>query len=272
MRFSLLVTLFALAGCPDPVDPNLPGGGAPGGEIAPMGPNGGPPQEGAPQPADGAAPPTDGAPQPAGAGASPAPAPPTPPGLASLVKNGATVTVSGTLEGAKKAQIDFQFYTKAGKEESVSAPENIEIVQVTDGTFSVKAPATSDRDLYITATAKQGDQPASTDPVGFVGPLKLAGKDLAVTIKLLPNGVAKHPWFREGGPPLGGALPPTDGAAPPPNGTAPPAGGAAPTPDGKAAPTPTPAVPPTPAAPAAKAPAAAPKVDAKAGKAPAAPK
>ena len=278
MRFTLLVSLFALAGCPDPVDPNVPGGGAPGGELAPMGPNGGAPPDGAPVPA------ADGV---AAAPTQPEGTPPTPPGLASLVKDGAVVTIKGTLEGAKKAQVDFQFYSKDAPGALQGPPENVEIVQVTDGTFSVKAPATSDAELYITATAKQGEQPAPSDPSGFAGPLTLAGKDLAVTIKLAPNGASKLPWFRDADPTAAGAAPGSDGMAPM-NGAAPAAGSAAPAagaaPVAPAAGSAAPAAPakgtaaegnatPTPAsAPAAPKSPASPKSDAKAGKAPAAPK
>ncbi len=173
---------------PPPGDPNAPPPGAPGDAASP-------PAD--PNVAQGNPPPADG-PQPGG---SP-PAPFKPAGLASLVKDGKSVTISGTVTGLKVAQIDV---TAVKTVDGQAVPEVLEILQVTDGTFSIKAPATFDRELYLTATAPptEGKLPGESEMGGgYSKAIKLAGADVKVDIafKKDPEWITGLPWFRKDAP------------------------------------------------------------------------
>ncbi len=237
----LSFTLLALPGCPQPEDP-LAADAAQNGGATPGSP-GNPPQanpDGSTNPA-----PPDGSTPGAGAPFKPA-------GFASLITDGKTVTITGKLIGAQTAQIDF---TAIKEVEGTATPEVIEIVNATDGTFTVTAPATYDREIYVTAVSTQADKgPSPEDPGGMAAaPIKLAGVDVTVevTVSKDPDWMKKLPWYREGAPlpPDAGALegggaggvpapPPTPGAdgstpsavpgtqATPPAAGTPPAGGA----------------------------------------------
>ncbi|MES2644144.1 MAG: hypothetical protein V4850_31955 [Myxococcota bacterium] len=226
-----LVVLLPLAGCPQPADPGAPVGPAPDGALPPgaPGPDGGVPG-GAPGPA------VEGGP-PAGA-VTGVPDNFAAPGLASFITDGKSVTLSGTVVGAKEVQIDV---TAVREVDGQPTPEVLEIVRTTDGTFSIKAPATFDRTLYVSAIAVTDKQPSPSDPGGVAAPVKLEGKDVKVEIVVGkdPAYARSLPWWREPGddmaPPSGGTpggtpggppiAAPADGAAPPvaaPASTAPP--------------------------------------------------
>lgn len=185
--------LLLLAGCPDPSTTVPSPDGAPG--QPPPGAPGAPGEPGQPP-----GPPGDAAAPPAGdAAAAPAAAPGAtftpPPGLASLIGQGASVTLSGTVKGGgANVQLDVIYLDGAGDRQT---PVPLEIATVTGGSFSLKAPATYDRELWLVATDRKGDQPAPTDPVGHFGPFKLEGKDVTATIELAADGAKKLPWYQD---------------------------------------------------------------------------
>lgn len=213
---------LCLTGCPQPEDP-LAAATSQDGTATPGDP-GNPPQ--AP---DGTTPPpapTD--------GSAPAPGEAFKPvGFASLIVDGKSVVIHGKLVGAKTAQVDF---TAIKEVEGSATPEVIEIVNVTDGTFTVTAPATYEREIYVSAVAVKGTAgPTPDDPGGAAkDPIKLAGQDVNVEITLStdPDWMKKLPWYREGAPTPpdpsalegGGAGNP---AVPPPPGASTDAGAAA---------------------------------------------
>lgn len=196
-------------GGPPPVGtPGAEGGPPPGGEGGPppggeAGAEGVPAGEGAPPPEGGAAP-GPFVPEPGAGGVTP-PAPPV--GLSSLVKDGKTITITGKLVGATEAQVDVQTVRADGAK---SSPELLEIIKVTDGTFSIKAPATYDRPLYLTAQVHGPDGSKPSELAGAADPIKLEGKDISVEIKLTtgPEWLKKLPWGEGGMKPVGGAPPP----------------------------------------------------------------
>lgn len=221
----LLLPLLFLAGCPEPVE-ELSAAGGPGGAPPPGQPGGPPPGDGSGAPGQPGAPGEGGAPDAPGEGAVPGegaapvdgaaaagvpadgalPPGPTPPAdlttrsLKSLAKGGATVKIRGTLKGATKAQVDFTAVTDL---DGQKAPEILQIVQVTDGTFEVEAPATFDREIYITASAdEKGDGISPDDPGGMAAPVQLTGSDVTVEITVGTDGVwmKSLPWSM-GGPP-----------------------------------------------------------------------
>jgi hypothetical protein len=160
--------------------------------------------------------------------------------FASIIGDGPTVTISGTVKGAKVAQVDF---TIAKEMDGHKMPELLQVVKVTDGTFSVKAPANYDQPIYISAVSDtNGDGLNPDDPSGCAAePVKLAGKDVKLEISISADSswVKKMPWYSaDMAPPqpvgAGGAAAP--GGAPPaaPGGAAP--DGAAPAAPGGAAP------------------------------------
>jgi hypothetical protein len=213
MRYAVLLLSAVLLGCPTDETPS----GAP-----PAGP-------GAPAEGDPAAPPPGGE-----AGTPPAAAP----GLASFIKDGKSIKLSGKLEGATKGTVDVQ----AVDPDNDKQPRLLESISVVDGTFSVDAPATFDGDIYLTAIgeAAEGKPPLG----GAAEPVKFEGKDVAVVIKLTdsPDWMKKLPWGASAQPDPGtgsgpGGAPPEGGAAGP--GGPPPAGGTAgpggPPPEGGAA-------------------------------------
>ncbi len=202
-----LVLPVLLAGCPEPVE-ELPATAPPVGVPGTPGPDGGaapPPPEGAP--ADGTAP-----------AAGPVGAAPTVPSdvtsrtLAALANGGPTVKIRGALKGATTAQVDF---TAVGDQGGQKVPEILQIVQVTDGKFEVDAPATYEREIWVSATHDaKGDGITPDDPGGLAqAPVKLAGKDVTVEIEVGSSGawMEKVPWANAGPPPAG---PPPAGGAP----------------------------------------------------------
>ncbi|MFZ5477192.1 MAG: hypothetical protein ACOZNI_10495, partial [Myxococcota bacterium] len=172
-----------------------------------------------------------------------APTPPVPPGLASLIADGKTVTIKGTVKGAKKAQVDF---TQVKEQDGQKLPDVIEVIQITDGTFTVTAPATYDKDIWITAVVdSKGDGPTEDDWSGVApAPVRLAGKDVIVEIPVGASNewLKKMPWYQADIAKLGPKPPPKEGelpvgATPPPA----PAGGTMVTaPEGAASPAPAP--------------------------------
>lgn len=234
MTFRAVFPLLLLIGCPEeptsaPLTPGGPGEGAP-----PGGQGGPPPAEGTTPPAEGTAPPAEGG---SAAPADPSTlgmSAPTPPaGLASLIKDGKKVTIHGKLVGAKAAQVDIQTTRESGPG---TEPELLEIIKVTDGTFTVEAPATFNRPLYITAMEFDGKEPLRDGLAGASAAVKLEGKDVNVEIKLSkgPDWIKKLPWGDSARRPAGEApAPPPDGqggapGTPPPGGApgGPPPGGA----------------------------------------------
>jgi hypothetical protein len=133
--------------------------------------------------------------------------------LAALAEGGATVKIRGTLKGGTKAQVDFTAVTETNGQK---VPEILQIVQVTDGTFEVEAPATYDREIWVSASVdEKGDGITPDDPGGLAEkPVKLAGKDVTVEIKIGKEWATKLPWSM-GEPPAGG-MPPGGAAVPPP--------------------------------------------------------
>ena len=239
-RFLLVAALF-LAACP--VSPEAggpsPGGAPPPAEMTP----GQPPGEGqppGPPPGDGA--PVDGQAAPVGATAAPgdpsaAPPPPLgaeapdpskpppegaptelqapmkPAGFASLIGSGPSVTISGTVKGLKKGQVDF---TAAKGSGGAASPEVLDTVEITDGTFSVKVPATYDRPIYVSVRESSG--PSVGLSGGTATPIKLSGKDVAVEITVSKELTWTEglPWSHKGGPAARVPLAPAAGAAPTP--------------------------------------------------------
>lgn len=234
---ALLPLLMLLIACPtdEAAGPGAPTDGAPAGPPPEGPPPGGEMPTGA-DPAAAGAPgtpgeaPPEGTPTDATTPPDGAPVPPNdpnampkPPGLASLVKDGKTVKITGKLIGATKGQVDVQTVREDGK---TTEPVLLEIIKVTDGTFSVEAPATFDRPIYITALVQAGAAPSPSDLGGAAEPIKLAGKDVAVEITVGKDlaWLKKLPWGDTAMKPIGDA--PKPGA--PPTGEAPAAGGAAP--------------------------------------------
>ena len=193
LALPLMFSMFT--GCPE--SPELALNNQPVAPNVQQGPPGGPPADGtAPPPADGAA-------SPPGDGSVPA-GPPTegpempmafaPAGLASLATDGKTITLSGTITGAKEAQVDFvRLIDKKGDK----APEVLEVVRTADGTFSVKAPATLATPIYVVVNVdKKGDGIGPGDTIGFTEVSKIEGKDIALSLDV-SAGVsveAKLPW------------------------------------------------------------------------------
>lgn len=158
----------------------------------------------APAAAPVAAPTPDAAAAPAAPPASPAGAP----GLASLVKDGKTVAVSGTIKGATKAFVDF---AEVKEIDGQKAPSLIQQVAVTDGSFKVDAPANYAGDIYLIATIDtDGNGPSPNDQMA-VKLLKLGAEP--VTLELTPVDAAAAtkslPWAMG----AGAAPPPNPGAA-----------------------------------------------------------
>lgn len=193
-----------------PVDGAVPGappaGGAPPAEGG-VPPADGAPAVGGPAPTNGVVPPADGA-APAAPSDFAEPAPP--PGLASLIKDGKTVKVRGKLIGATKAQVDIQTVRGSGKS---AAPELLETIKTTDGTFVFDAPATLDRPLYVTAMVQAGKDPKPDDLAGASDAIKLAGKDISIEITLSkdPGWLKKVPWGESAMAPAGTTLPTAGG-------------------------------------------------------------
>jgi hypothetical protein len=232
---SLALTIAFLAsitGCPPPPEGN--GGPAANGEPG----NPGPAQSGeagAPGGPSAATPSPPGAPggPDAGSTAPPpgggndgaeigAPSPPKAPvGFASLIKGGKSVTISGKISGAKSVQIDFTATSTINGE---IAPDIIQIETSPDGKFSVQAPATYDRDIYIVALAPAtAGKPGPDDPGGVYGPIKLEGKNVSVEMTLSKDAEWRKemPWYRpgDGGPAEPPSAAPEGGeAGPPPTG------------------------------------------------------
>lgn len=220
----VLPLLFSmLTGCPE--SPENAINNQPMAPPVNQGPPGGPPAEGAGSPsADGAVPigpPPEGPEQPMAF---------APAGLASLATDGKTITLSGTVTGAKEAQIDFvRLADKMGEK----APEVLEVVRTADGTFSVKAPATFATPIYVVVNVdKNGDGIGPGDTVGFTEVTKIEGKDIALTLDVsagvsveatLPWSIKKMvaPKDGSGDPKDVPALPPGSPVSAPPVGAAP---------------------------------------------------
>jgi hypothetical protein len=144
----------------------------------------------------------------AGAPVGGAPGAFAPPGFASLIKDGKTITINGTIVGADKAQVDF---TLSRKEHGQHMPFVVEIIQVTNGKFQVTAPAEYAEPFYVSAVVDaKGDGPTPDDKGGLLAePLTLNQEDLNIEITITDSSSwqKKLPWFR------GEALPPS-GAQP----------------------------------------------------------
>jgi hypothetical protein len=241
MSLRALPLLLVLAGCPEPA-PTTDQAGAPG-----QPPAGGPQDPNAP-PADPNALPADpNAPPPSGdAGAPPAGdatvngnpgGPAAPVGFTSLIKDGKKVKITGTLEGAQAARVEFVAVEVQGDKKF---PQVIDTLQTGDGTFTVDAPAEYEKELWVTAFADlTGNGPTPDDLAGAAtSAVKLAGKDVSVTVKLStsPDWMKALPWSAGddpgGQPPNPEGRKPTDGGPGAPAGEAPaggpPPGGAAP--------------------------------------------
>jgi hypothetical protein len=104
-------------------------------------------------------------------------------GFGEMINEGqATVTISGTIEGASDVMVDFLIVTTSGE---TSAPQVIHTELVTGTSFSITAPATHGQEIYVSALKdKTGNGPSPDDEEGFAAePIKLDGSDLAVTIQ-----------------------------------------------------------------------------------------
>lgn len=217
MTLVLPLLLSTLAGCPETPEDAVSGmQAAPPPNAAPATPveggeggMGGDPAAGGGIPAA----PSAGLAEP---GTPPAPASSVVPGFASLITDGKSITLSGTLKGAKKAQIDFVMVNDQG---GVMSPSVVEIAQTTDGTFSVKAPASLSKPLYVIVNVdKAGDGPSPGDAIAFTEVSKIEGKDITLSIDATgTTGIeSKLPWAGQAPPaPLmdaaGAAIPPSAG-------------------------------------------------------------
>lgn len=234
--------LSVLSGCPTPPEPsttNTPGPGGPGGP----GNNGGEPGPGGPGPGPG---PGGGEPGPGGpGGGEQAGTPPSPgsggeaianpdvfnfevidgeqPQFIDLIgEDGETVTVTVTVTGADKGQVDF-----AITENDAPKVLHIERFDSISEPLTITAPATFDGALNVSAHS-YGQPPMTSESVE----LTLDGQDkqIAITLKPFdPNSDDVPP------PPPPGSPPPAPGGAPdgaegPPPGDAPE--GEAPAPEG----------------------------------------
>ena len=207
--------LATLLGCPEE-PPDMASqlqapGGAPG--QAPGDAGAQPPPDGAPSgepgpPGDGQAegepgPPGDGAPseggdasgEPSAEGGTPgampadgaegsAPGGAPPPGeLPSFELGDTTITISGTVAGADKGQVDFLVIEE---EDGVKRPRVLHVAQLEAGAFEVTAPATWEDPIYVsTLVDETGDGPDPTDPEGGLeAPITLAGTDLTLELTL----------------------------------------------------------------------------------------
>lgn len=164
-------------------------------------------------------------PAPAPDAAAPAPGPDggpgNAPGLASLIKGGKSIAVSGTIKGATKAFVDF---AEVKEVDGAKVPSLIQQVAVTDGTFKVDAPANFAGELYLIATVDaDGNGPSPNDQMA-VKALKLGAEPVTLELTPVDAAVATKglPWSTG----AGAAPPPpaNTGAAP----AAAPAGAPAP--------------------------------------------
>ncbi len=186
----------AAGGQPPPTSPGEPGGQPGGAPVAP----GVPAAPAAIEPGDPAA--------------SPLAAKPAP-GFASLIQGGPTVTISGTLVGAKDAQVDF---TRVKETDGRKVPEPLEILKVTGGKFTVEAPATLYGEIWVTAMTTGPDGAPGTKAGVAAAPIRLEGKDVSVSIQLGDSAdwMEVLPWHDPTMPPPGAALDPAAGAMPTP--------------------------------------------------------
>ncbi len=208
-----------LIGCPAPPEAPSNSGpaaaGAPGGGPPPAGPGAGEP--GAPaagQPAGEGAP-ADGANAPEGERVEPAT------DLSSII-TGKTIKLTGKIEGADTVQISVL----APGPTPQDMPAFLAMLSVTDGKFKLELPETYDKALYFTAVSDvTGDGPSDDDLSGVSDPVKPAGKDLAITIKLSKDKswTKKMPWQAPDQADMG-AAPPPGPTNPPKEGEAAPAG------------------------------------------------
>ena len=184
---ALLVLPFLLLGCPQPDDAGTTGG-----------PGGVPPADGGVPPAAGGegAPPTDG-------GSTQVPGDPTasggtPNNFERLIAGGPSITISGKVVGATKAQVDF---TIAKVVDGKKMAEVLQVVPAPDGTFSVKAPAKYAEPIYVSAGVDLTANGPTKDDLGGCtdAPIKLDGKDITLEIKVSadPAWNKKMPWFTE---------------------------------------------------------------------------
>lgn len=168
-------------------------------------------------------------------GAPPAQAP-RPRAFSELTDGQPTIRLEGKVEGMTGGQVEF---TVVETREEGARPRVLHLERVTDGTFSVLAPASYPEPIYVIATAFDADGkpiPGQAAAANLAEPIRLEGADQVIELKLgvtppLPflgsgePGSAEPGFVPWGGPAIG--APPT-GEAPPP---------AAPVPDGSAAPT-----------------------------------
>lgn len=151
--------LLFLAGCPSP---------PPTEEGAPMGPQDAPiTVAAAAQP--GQAPPL----------AVAATGPDGKPTFETIIGDGPTVTVRGTVEGASTGQVDFMRITADG-------PEIVHVAPLVGGKFTVTAPATFAGEIWVNAIAfPEGGQPTPEAPNGGLEqPITLAGEDIELSITI----------------------------------------------------------------------------------------
>lgn len=205
------VLLWIVTGCSSPEGgaPTSPSAPPPEGAAAPAGalvgaPPGAPGGGGAPGQApapDASAPPPGGTPT----------APLAPPGFASLITDGKTITIRGTVTPASAVQVDF---ARVKMVDGKAQPEALDQVKATGGKFEVKAPATLDGEIWVTAMTADA-KPGEAKGGMAAAPIKLAGKDVSVEIKL-ESGIdwmKKTPWYEDRGAPT--PQPPPDGPGAP---------------------------------------------------------
>jgi len=199
------VLLWIVTGCSSPEGgaPTPPSAPAPDGAAAPVGAPavGQPGAPGQPPAADATAPPPGGTPT----------APLAPPGFASLITDGKTITIRGTVTPPSAVQVDF---ARVKMVDGKAQPEALDQVKATGGKFEVKAPATLDGEIWVTAMTADA-KPGEAKGGMAAAPIKLAGKDVSVEIKL-ESGIdwmKKTPWYEDRGAPT--PQPPPDGPGTP---------------------------------------------------------
>lgn len=146
-----------------------------------------------------------------------------PPGDLSAIITGEKIKLSGKVEGAQAAYISVL----APGATPQDMPTFLAMFSVTDGKFAIDLPHTYDKPLYLTAVSDlTGDGPSDDDLSGVSDPIKPAGKDLSITVKLSTDRrwSARMPWQAPSEPSPAVGSTPTDG----PPASAPRVGAAAP--------------------------------------------
>ena len=105
------------------------------------------------------------------------------PSFDTLISDGPTVTVSGVVNGADAGQLDFLAAPEKGSDAGAVV---VHVDRFADGKFSVTAPATFERPLYLSAiVTPEGEPPSPSHPTGGTPePIQLNGLDVVVAITI----------------------------------------------------------------------------------------